>query len=99
MHHMAGILDNDMTPVCNRLEAFLFVGAFGLMALFAFDCKRRTFYAAQELNSLFRVERLRRGGAMQRIEFPNPFAIGVLPHSSLGHLESKLVFQPRVSLL
>lgn len=69
------------------------------MALFAFDCKRRTFYAAQELNSLLCVEWLRRSGAMQRIEFPNPFAASVLPHSGLGQLEGKLAFQPGVILL
>ncbi len=99
MHHMAGILDNDMTPVCNRFETFFFVGAFGLVALFAFDCKRWTFYAEQELDSLVDIERLWRGGAMQWIEFPNPFAPGVLPHSSLGQFEGKVVFQSRVSLL
>jgi hypothetical protein len=84
MHHMAGIFDDDMALIRNSFETFLFVGSFGLMALFAFDRKRRTLYAAQELNSLIHLERLWRGGAMQRIEFPNPFAAGVLLHSSLG---------------
>ena len=92
MHHMAGIFDDDVTPVGNRFEPFLFVGAVALVALLAFYRKDRTFDPAQELNGLLGVERLRRGGAMQGIEFPNPFAAGVLSHSGLGQLEGKLVF-------
>ena len=71
------------TVVGDGVVAFLLVGAPGLATLAAVDDQNRALDAPKKLDRLRGIEWLRRGGAVQRIEFPNPFASVVLLHSGL----------------
>src|SRR5262245_32449775 len=99
MHHVAGMINDRMALISNGIVALLFVGALGLPALLAVDDQHRTFNTPEKFEGLARIERLRRGRAMQRIELPNPFATVVLFHRGASEIEGRRIIQPRIGLL
>ena len=80
VHHMPRALDHDASVIGDRVIALLFVEPPALAALFAFEDEHRSFDTPQEFHSLGGVKRLRRGGAMERVEFPYPLPFFVLSH-------------------
>ena len=83
MHHMTRTIDDDAALIGNRVVAFLLIGTPGLPTVAAIDDQDRALDALKKLERLRSLERLRRDGAMQGIEFPDPFPFVVLRHSGL----------------
>ena len=52
MDHVTGIIDPDETLIAKRVEARLFIGPYGLVALFAFDKEHGAVYAAEKFDRL-----------------------------------------------
>ena len=98
MHHMASMIDDHAAVLAQRLVAFLLVGAPRLPALLAVDDQNGAFNALKELPRLCDIEGLRRGGAMQRIKFPQPFAALVLFHPGARQRQRERRVDARIAL-
>ena len=77
---MAGMVNFGEMFISDDRQPLLFVGALGVVALFAIDDEDGTFDAAKKLHGLSRVKGLRGDSAMQRIKFPDPLALSILLH-------------------
>ena len=99
MHHVTGVGNDGVLAVGDRFIAQLLIGSLSLAAFLAVDDQHRTGDPAEELQSLSHIERLGRRGSMQRIEFPHPFALGVLFHAGPGQIQRKIRAQPWIGLL
>lgn len=99
MNHMAGIVYLNEAFISESIKAGLLIGAVSLVAILAFDNENRDVDAAEKFNRLKGIERLGRSRAVQRVEFPNPFASLILLHSSARQLQSQIVAQPGIRAL
>ena len=86
VHHVSGAADRDALVMRNRVIALLLICAAGLTAFLTIDQKHWTLDAPQKFESLRRIERLRRRGPVERIEFPDPLASIVLFHCGASDL-------------
>ena len=81
MNHVACIADGHEPVILDGIVALPFIGPAHLPAFFPVDDQHGTRDSAEKFQCLRGVERLRRGRAVQWIEFPNPFALLVLFHA------------------
>src|SRR2546426_6251646 len=98
MHHVTGVIDGHPTVIPYGVAALLFVGLPRLPALLAVDNKYRTFDATKKFQSLQSVKWLRRVGAVERIELPNPPPLVVLFHAGARQFKRPCVIQSRIRL-
>ena len=87
MHHVPGVRNDGVLPDGDRIIAQLLVVASGLVAFLAVDDQHRARNTAEEFKCLSYIERLGGQGSMQRIEFPYPFALGVLFHAGARQIQ------------
>src|SRR5215467_14624101 len=99
MDHMAGVVNLNEMFISYAVFCLKKKKPLGVAALFAIDDEDRTFNAAKKLHGLGRVKRLRRDGAMQRIKFPDPFALSILLHPRTRQVQCLFAAQTRICLL
>jgi len=99
VHHVPRAVDHDALVLGDRSIPLLLVEPSSLAAFLAFHDEHRAGDAPEEFQSLAGVKRLRRGGAVERVELPDPLTFVVLSHPGSRKFQGQIAVQSRVGLL